>query len=171
MTDPVGFDEVRSNPPFLVRWRPFTTSLAVLFFAIHSKRIARYPLVSVDQVRFCGELLFFSSSFFFFFPLFIFFPLPIFKSWDRFSPYFLPITLFFFFPSFPPLLHFFFPLLFCPTLISSFHFPPAFHFILFPFLFSSVNLFSSPVHQSTFITIPRSQINVINIYLQSMFIN
>ena len=31
VADPVGFDEVRSNPPFLVRWRPFTISLAVLF--------------------------------------------------------------------------------------------------------------------------------------------
>ena len=88
VADPVGFDEVRSNPPFLVRWRPFTTSLAVLLswlnigrylFAIHSKRIARYSLVSVDQVRFCGELLFFSLIFFFsffFFPHLFFFFLP-----------------------------------------------------------------------------------------------
>ena len=98
VADPVGFDEVCSNPPFLVRWRPFTTSLAVLFsppwlniarylFAIHSKRIARYPLVSVDQVRFCGELLFFFLIFFLFFLFFFFFfLLPIFKSWDGFSP-------------------------------------------------------------------------------------
>ena len=69
MADPVGFDEVRSNPPLL---SPFTTSLAVLYtwlniarylFAIHSKRIAQYPLVSVDQVRVCGEILFFYPHF------------------------------------------------------------------------------------------------------------
>ena len=30
VADPVGFDEVLSNPLLLVRWRPFTTSLAVL---------------------------------------------------------------------------------------------------------------------------------------------
>ena len=130
--------------------------------------------MSVDQVRFCGELLFFPSSLFFllFFLIFFFFPLPIFKSWDGFNPWKSPLFTyhsFFFFPSFPPLLHFFFPLLFCPTLISSSHFPlPS---ILFFSHFSSVNLsmfyFSSPVHQLTFIAIPRSQINVINIYLQS----
>ena len=74
-------------------------------FAIHSKRIGRYPLVSVDQVRFCGELLFFSSSFFFLFS---------FPPWE-FSPWKSPLFTyhsFFFFPSFPPLLHFFFHLLF-----------------------------------------------------------
>ena len=117
-------------------------------------------------------LLFFFFFFFFFHIFFFFVSLSLSPGMGSVPgrAHFLPITLFFFFPSFPPLLHFFFPLLFCPTLISSFHFPPAFHFILYPF--SSVNLsmffFSSPVHQSTFITIPRSQINVINIYLQSM---
>ena len=30
VADPVGFDEVRLNPHFLVRWRPFTTSLELL---------------------------------------------------------------------------------------------------------------------------------------------
>ena len=119
-------------------------NIARYLFAIHSKHITRYPLVSVDQVRYCGELLFFSSSFFFFFPhFFFFFPLSIFKSWDGFSPWKSPLFTyhsFFFFPSFPPLLHSFFPSFFFPTLISSSHFPPTFHFILFPFLFSSVNL-------------------------------
>ena len=74
------------EPPFLVLWRPFATSLysSVVLprlnigrypFAIHSKRIGQYPLVSVDQVRFCGELLFFFLIFFFFFPSsFFFFP-------------------------------------------------------------------------------------------------
>ena len=110
-------------------------------FAIHSKRIGRYPLVSVDQVQFCGELLFFFLIFFFFFLLFL--------PWVPGRAHFLPITLFFFFPSFPPLFTSFFPSFFCPTLISSSHFPPAFHpyFILFPFLNLSM-FFSSPVHQS-----------------------
>ena len=128
VADPVGFDEVRSNPPFLVRWRPFTTSLAVLFSPLwlnigqisirYSLRIARYLLVSVDQVRFCGELLFFSSSFFFsfffFFLIFFFFPSLSLSPGMGSVPgraNFLPITLFFssllsplfytsFFPSF-----------------------------------------------------------------------
>ena len=157
MADPVGFDEVRSNPPFLVRWRPFTTSLAVLFSPFwlnigrisirYSLRIAQYLLVSVDQVRFCGELLFFSSSFFFFFFLIFFFFFPSLSLSPGMGSvpgraHFLPITLFFsslvfplFYTSFFPSFTLFFPLLFCPTLISSSHFPPAFHFILFPFFF------------------------------------
>ena len=122
--------------------------------------------MSVDQVLFCGELLFFSSSFFFFFLSFflLFFPsLSLSPGMGSVTgrAHFLPITLFFL-PFFSPSFTFFFPLLFCPTLIYFSHCPPAFHFILFSFLFSSVNLskffFSSPVHQSTFITIPRSQI-------------
>ena len=80
-----GSSRVRRSsfePPFFVWWRPFTTSLAVLFslaehrpISIHYL-IAQYSLVSVDQVRFCGELLFFSSSYFFFlffFHIFFFF--------------------------------------------------------------------------------------------------
>ena len=53
-------------------------NIARYLFAIHSKLIARYPLVSVDQVRFCGELLFFFLIFFFFFffPHFFFFFFP-----------------------------------------------------------------------------------------------
>ena len=118
---------------------------------ILAKSIARYPLVSLDQVRFCGELLFFSSFFFFFFFLIFFFFLSIFKSWDGFSPWkspLLPITLFFFFPSFPPLLHFFFSLLFCPT-------PPTFPLpsILFFSHFSSVNL-------SMFFFFPSTSVNI-----------
>ena len=78
VADPVGFDEVRSNPPFLVRWRPFTTSLAVL--AEHRPDIYSLFILSVSPpisisvsgpVRFCGELLFF------FFLIFFLFPLPI----------------------------------------------------------------------------------------------
>ena len=70
VADPVGFDEVRSNPPFLVRpW----LNIARYLFAIHSKRIVRYPLVSVDQVRFGGELLFFFLIFFFFSSFFFLF--------------------------------------------------------------------------------------------------
>ena len=122
----------------------------------YSKR-GRYPLVSVNRVHFCGEQLFFPP---FFFP----FPLTFFKSCHRFSPWKSPHFTYhslFFFPSFPPLLHFFFPLF----LSYSNFFLPLFPclpslFLFFSHSFSSVNL--SPVNQSTFITIPQSQINFIN---------
>ena len=118
---------------------------------------------------------FFSLIFFFFFfpsSFFPFFSLPIFKSWDGFSPWKSPLFTyhsFFFFPSFPPHLHFFPP----PFLsYSNFFLPlsPCLPFYSFPIFLLSILVcfFSSPVHQSTFITILRSQINVINIYLQSM---
>ena len=65
-----------------------------------SKRIGRYPVVSVDQVRFCGKLLFFFS-------------LPFLSS-DGFSPWKSPLfTYHFFLPFFSPsLIHLIFPLLF-----------------------------------------------------------
>ena len=75
-------------------------------FAIHSKRIGQYPLVSVDQVRFCGELLFFSSSFFFFF---FFPPLGWVQSMEEPTFY---LSLFFFLPFFYTS---FFLSFFCPT--------------------------------------------------------
>ena len=117
MADPVRFDEVRSNPPFLVRWRPFTTSLAVLFlpwlniarylFAIHSKRIARYQC---QWTRFesVESYFFFPSSFFFFFLIFFFFFPSLSLSPGMGSvpgrAHILPIILFFF-PSLFPLFY------------------------------------------------------------------
>ena len=67
------------------------------------------------------------------------------------SQYFFPITLFLFFPSFFALLHFFFPLLFCPPLflppLSPAFFPFSFSYS-FPIAFLSFSyscfLFSSP---------------------------
>ena len=175
VADPVGFDEVRSNPPtpflVLVRWRPFTTSLAVfsairrlnigpIIHSLFSKRIGRYPVVSVDQVRFCGELLFFFLIFFF-----LFFSLPFFKSWDGFSPWKSPLfylSFFFFLPFFPPS----FALLFFPPFLLYSNFflplspclPPLFYSFPIPFLWN-VFFFTSTsvnIHHNS------SQINVIN---------
>ena len=77
-------------------------------------------LVSVDQVRFCGELLLFFLIFFFFF-FFFFFPYLFFfsfsKSWDGFSPWKNPLFTyhsFFFLPFFSPS----FTLLFPPPFLS-----------------------------------------------------
>ena len=75
-------------------------------FAIHSKRIGQYPLVSVDQVRICGELLFFSLIFFLFF--FFFPPLGWVQSMEEPTFY---LSLFFFLPFFS-FFYTFFPLLF-----------------------------------------------------------
>ena len=51
VADPVGFDEVRSNPPFLVRWRPFTASLAVLFSHVYTwLNIPRYVFAIILSV-------------------------------------------------------------------------------------------------------------------------
>ena len=70
VADPVGFDEVRSNPPFLV----------FKFDGVQSKSVDRYPLVSVDQVRVWGEL-----PFFFFLPFFVFFVLffHFYPAWEK----------------------------------------------------------------------------------------
>ena len=122
-------------------------------FAIHSKRIGRYPLVSVDQVRFCGELLLFFPLLFFFFFLFL--------PWDGFSPWKSPLfTYHSFFSSllFPLFYTSFFPLLFLsysniflplsPCLLSL--------FILFPFLNLSMFFFfpstSVNIHHNSSIT-------------------
>ena len=163
MADSVGFEEVLS-PPHPPPPPPLFSSVETLYHItsrvvlprlkigpifIHSK-----PLVSVDQVRFCGELLFFPSSFFFFFfpHLFFFSSLPILKSVPG-RAHFLPLSLFFSSLLFPLFYTSFFPSFFCPTLVSSSYFPPAFHFILFPFFLSILVRFFF-FHQSTFITIP-----------------
>ena len=135
MADPVGFDEVRSNPSFLVRWRPFTTSLAVL--------------TRFDSVE---SYFFFPSYFFFFFfpSSFFFFPLPIFKSWDGFSPWKSPLFTyhsFFFFPSFPLFYTSFFPsfIVLLQFLPPTFPLPSILFFSHF-LLTILVCFFSSPVH-------------------------
>ena len=163
MADPVGFDEVRTNqlPLFSLVETPYHITSSVLsrlnigpISIRYSKRIGRYPLVSMDQVRFCGELLFFSSSFFssFFHSLFL---SPGMGSVHEEPTFYLSLFVFL-----PPLVHFFFP----PFLSYSNFFLPLSPCLpsLFYFLFFCM-FFSSPVHQSTFITIPQSQINVLNI--------
>ena len=115
-----------------------------------------------------GYFFFSSSFFFFFFFLIFFFFSSLFLSPGMCSvpgrAHFLPIMLFFSFLLFPLFYTSFFP----PFLsYSNFFLPlsPCLPFYFFAiFLLSILVCFiSSPVHQSTFITIPRSQINVINI--------
>ena len=120
---------------------------------------------------------FFSHLFFFFFlPHLFFFPsLSLIKSWDGFSPWKSPLFTyhsFFFFPS-PLFYTSFFPsftLLFSPPFLSysNFFLPlsPCLPFYFFPIFLLSILVcfFFFPSTLSTFITIPRSQINVINIF-------
>ena len=60
VADPVGFDEVRSNPPFLVRWRPFTISTEQLVTGLSRKTVCEFQ-VSVVLCLFKPVLFLFSK--------------------------------------------------------------------------------------------------------------
>ena len=71
VADPVGFDEVRSNPAFLIRWRPITTCCSTQ--AEHRPDIHSLFILSVSaDIHCCQWTRFNSVESYFFFPYLLF---------------------------------------------------------------------------------------------------